>query len=97
MLIDIVKATHHNPVLLEFWPLFPNIRQGSLEIDVITAEECDDAPRAPSKSFVECVRLPSVLLAHPVCEPSFISLNNLDGSVLARTIDDDVLKIWITL
>jgi len=49
------------------------------------------------KSFVNRVALPTIFFADPVRKIFFVPLDNIDATVGASTVDDDVFEVRIVL
>src|SRR5439155_25669140 len=49
------------------------------------------------QALVDGVALPGVVLAHPIREVTFVSLDDLHAPVGAAAVDDDVLEVGVVL
>ena len=69
----------------------------SRKIEIVAVEPTDNLASRHTKALVDRIRLPVVGFRNPVCEVSFVALDDRDAFVGAASIDNDVLEISIVL
>jgi len=72
-------------------------KKGAWSIEIIGVQPCNDLPSRPFESLIDGICLSAVRFANPECYPAFIFSDNFNALVCAASIDDDVLKIRVTL
>jgi hypothetical protein len=71
--------------------------KGAIEIVIVTVQIGEDVARRPLQAFVNRVHLPAVVFAYPVGKTVLIFADNINATVRAAAIDDDILKVSVTL